>query len=61
MAAALGAGARDVWFLRSLGLSAANIFFRDVKYLVQVFLTFGIFITPVMLDALHVRSEGSQI
>ena len=45
-----------LWFLSlalGLFLSCANIFFRDVKYLVQVFLTFGIFITPVMLDALR--------
>ena len=34
-----------------LFLACANIFFRDVKYLVQVFLTFGIFVTPVILDA----------
>ena len=38
---ALGAG---------LFLACANLFFRDVKYLVQVFVTFGIFITPVILD-----------
>jgi ABC-type polysaccharide/polyol phosphate export permease len=34
----------------SLFLAAANIFFRDVKYIVQVFLTFGIFFTPVVYD-----------
>lgn len=28
-------------------LSAANVFYRDVKYLVQVAVTFGIFATPV--------------
>ncbi len=44
-----------------LFLSCANIFFRDVKYLVQVFLTFGIFITPVMLDASMYGPKGSQI
>lgn len=38
---ALGAG---------LFLACANLFFRDVKYLVQVFVTFGIFFTPVILD-----------
>ncbi len=32
-------------------LSCANLFFRDVKYLVDVFLTFGIFFTPVFYDA----------
>jgi lipopolysaccharide transport system permease protein len=53
-----------LWFLSlafGLFLSCANIFFRDVKYLVQVFLTFGIFITPVMLDASMYGPRGSQI
>lgn len=31
--------------------SCANLFFRDVKYLVDVLLTFGIFFTPVFYDA----------
>jgi lipopolysaccharide transport system permease protein len=31
--------------------SAANLFFRDVKYLVEVVLTFAIFFTPVLYDA----------
>ncbi len=31
-------------------LAAANVFYRDVKYIVQVFLTFGIFFTPVVYD-----------
>jgi lipopolysaccharide transport system permease protein len=35
----------------SLLLSSANLFFRDVKYLVEVFLTFGIFFTPVFFEA----------
>lgn len=34
----------------SLLLSAASLFFRDVKYLVEVFLTFAIFITPVFFS-----------
>jgi lipopolysaccharide transport system permease protein len=53
-----------LWFLSlalGLFLSCANIFFRDVKYLVQVFLTFGIFITPVMLDVSMYGPKGSQI
>src|SRR5262249_20825938 len=29
-----------------LFLSCANLFFRDVRYLVQVLLTFGVFFTP---------------
>ena len=31
-------------------VSAASLFFRDVKYLVEIFLTFGIFITPVFFN-----------
>lgn len=31
--------------------SAANLFFRDIKYLVEVVLTFAIFFTPVLYDA----------
>ncbi|MEP7088235.1 MAG: ABC transporter permease [Gemmatimonadota bacterium] len=34
----------------SLFLSCANLFFRDVKYIVQLMLTFGIFFTPVFFD-----------
>lgn len=53
-----------LWFFSlalGLFLSCANIFFRDVKYLVQVFLTFGIFTTPVMLDATMYGPQGSRI
>ena len=42
-------------------LSSANLFFRDVKYLVQVFLSFGIFITPVIFDAQMYGPTGSRI
>jgi lipopolysaccharide transport system permease protein len=35
----------------ALLLSCANLFFRDVKYLVEAFLTFGIFFTPVFFEA----------
>lgn len=31
--------------------AAANLFFRDIKYLVEVVLTFAIFFTPVLYDA----------
>jgi len=33
-----------------MALAAGNLFFRDVKYLVEVVLTFAIFFTPVMYD-----------
>ncbi|GAB7026146.1 ABC transporter permease [Geotalea toluenoxydans] len=32
-------------------LSCANLFFRDVKYIVEVILTFAIFFTPVFYEA----------
>jgi lipopolysaccharide transport system permease protein len=32
-------------------LSAAGLFFRDVKYLVEIFTMFAIFVTPVFFDA----------
>jgi len=45
----------------ALLLSCANLFFRDVKYLVQVFLSFGIFITPVIFEAHMFGPIGSRI
>jgi ABC-type polysaccharide/polyol phosphate export permease len=33
-----------------LFLACANLFFRDVKYIVQVLITFGIFFTPVFFE-----------
>jgi lipopolysaccharide transport system permease protein len=33
-----------------LFLACANLFFRDVKYIVQVLVIFGIFFTPVFFD-----------
>jgi lipopolysaccharide transport system permease protein len=38
-------------------VSAASLFFRDVKYIVDVLLTFGIFFTPVFYD---VRMFGDK-
>lgn len=42
-----------VCFTVGLGLllSSANLFFRDVKYVVEIILTFGIFFTPVFYEA----------
>jgi ABC-type polysaccharide/polyol phosphate export permease len=45
----------------SLFLSCANLFFRDVKYIVQVMLTFGIFFTPVFYEAAMFGPRGSRI
>jgi lipopolysaccharide transport system permease protein len=33
-----------------IAFSAANLFYRDVKYIVEVILTFAIFFTPVLYD-----------
>lgn len=40
-------------FTAGLGLllSAANLFYRDVKYVVEIILMFGIFFTPVFYEA----------
>jgi ABC-type polysaccharide/polyol phosphate export permease len=38
-------------FGMGLFLSAANLFFRDVKYIVEIILMFGIFFTPVFYEA----------
>ena len=42
-----------ILFTTGLGLflAAANLFFRDVKYIVEIILMFGIFFTPVFYDA----------
>lgn len=45
----------------SLFLSCANVFFRDVKYLVQVILTFGIFFTPVFYEPQFFGPTGCQL
>jgi ABC-type polysaccharide/polyol phosphate export permease len=45
----------------ALFLSAANLFFRDVKYLVEVVLTFAIFFTPVFYDVELFGSWGNLL
>ncbi|MGH9459963.1 MAG: ABC transporter permease [Vicinamibacteria bacterium] len=42
-------------------LSCANLFFRDVKYLVQVLLTFGIFFTPVFFEPAMLGPAGAKL
>ncbi len=44
-----------------LALSCANVFFRDVRYLVQVILTFGIFFTPVFFEPTMLGGLGSRL
>ncbi len=38
--------------------ACANLFFRDVKYILQVLLTFGIFYTPVLLEPANLGKHG---
>jgi lipopolysaccharide transport system permease protein len=42
-------------------LSCANLFFRDVKYLVQVILMFGMFFTPVFFEPAMVGTRVANL
>jgi len=42
-------------------ISAASLFFRDVKYIVEIFLTFGIFFTPVFYDIRMFGDRGKLL
>lgn len=44
-----------------LVLSCANVFFRDVKYIVQVLITFGIFFTPVFYEPAMLGAKGAEL
>lgn len=41
--------------------SAASLFFRDVKFIVEVVLTFGIFFTPVFYDSSMLGAKGKWV
>lgn len=45
----------------ALLLSCANLFFRDVKYIVQVVLNFGMFATPVFFEPQMLGPKGATI
>ncbi len=45
----------------SLCLASANLFYRDIKYIVQVILMFGIFFTPVFFEPAMLGATGSKI
>jgi ABC-type polysaccharide/polyol phosphate export permease len=45
----------------TLVLCCANVFFRDVKYIVQVLLTFGIFFTPVFYEPAMLGPRGTEL
>jgi ABC-type polysaccharide/polyol phosphate export permease len=42
-------------------VSAASLFFRDVKYIVEVVLTFGVFFTPVFYDIRMLGRNGKWL
>jgi len=42
-------------------VAAASLYFRDVKFIVEVFLTFGIFFTPVFYDASMLGNKGKWL
>lgn len=45
----------------ALLLSCANLFYRDVKYIVQVILSFGVFATPVFFEPQMLGPKGARI
>ena len=45
----------------SLFLSCANLFYRDVKYIVQIVLMFGIFFTPVFFEPSMLGARGAHL
>lgn len=45
----------------ALLLSCANLFFRDVKYILQVALNFGVFATPVFFEPQMLGPKGAAI
>lgn len=42
-------------------LACANLFFRDVRYIIQVFLTFGLFFTPVFVTVEQLGGRLSRV
>jgi lipopolysaccharide transport system permease protein len=52
-----------VVFAAGVGMivAAASLFFRDVKYIVEVLLNFGIFFTPVFYDASMLGERGKWL
>ena len=45
----------------ALLLSCANLFYRDVKYILQVALNFGVFATPVFFEPQMLGQKGAAI
>ena len=55
--------ATTVLFCAGIGMivSASSLFFRDVKYIVEILLTFGIFFTPVFYDVRMFGDRGKWL
>lgn len=45
----------------ALILSCANLFFRDIKYILQIALNFGVFATPVFFEPQMLGPKGAAI
>jgi ABC-type polysaccharide/polyol phosphate export permease len=45
----------------ALLLSCANLFYRDVKYILQVVLNFGVFATPVFFEPQMLGRKGAAV
>lgn len=45
----------------ALLLSCWNLFYRDIKYIVQVVLNFGIFATPVFFEPQMLGAQGAKV
>ncbi|MDO4550095.1 MAG: ABC transporter permease [Planctomycetia bacterium] len=45
----------------ALFISCANVFYRDIKYIVQVIITFGIFFTPVFYEPIMFGGAGCKL
>ena len=45
----------------ALFISCANVFYRDVKYIVQIILTFGIFFSPVFFEPIMFGPTGGRV
>ena len=58
-----GLAALVICFTAATGLfvGCANLFFRDVKYIVQVLLSFGIFFTPVFFEPAMFGPLGARL
>jgi lipopolysaccharide transport system permease protein len=42
-------------------LACVNLFFRDVRHVVQVLVTFGVFFTPVFVEAWQLGARGARL